>query len=301
MASTQSILKSGLTSKRIRIWALSVIITFVILGLQQLFPFFKKFLIYPSDLSAQISVIIFLMALICEYIDSSLGMGYGTTLTPLLLMIGFSPLQIVPCVLLSELLSGISAFIFHHKDGNINLSTDKTARTTVKWLCVLSGIGAVLAATFAIHIPKYLLTLFIGLIILSAGVISLINSGQIKKYKKYNIIILGTIAAFNKGLSGGGYGPLVTSGQLVSGLKPKTAVAVTSLSESVTCFIGLSAYLLLGKEIYWPLALPLILGALLSVPAATFTVKKIPEKYFKISVGLMSCFLGLLSLFKLIF
>jgi len=29
-------------------------------------------------------------------------MGYGTTLTPLLLILGFEPLQIVPAVLLSD-------------------------------------------------------------------------------------------------------------------------------------------------------------------------------------------------------
>ncbi len=29
------------------------------------------------------------LALVCEYVDSSLGMGYGTTLTPLLLAMGF--------------------------------------------------------------------------------------------------------------------------------------------------------------------------------------------------------------------
>ena len=39
---------------------------------------------------------IFLAALFCEYIDSALGMGYGTTLTPLLLLAGFDPLEIVP-------------------------------------------------------------------------------------------------------------------------------------------------------------------------------------------------------------
>jgi len=41
-------------------------------------------------------------AFICEYVDSTLGMGYGTTLTPVLLLVGFAPMQIVPAILLSE-------------------------------------------------------------------------------------------------------------------------------------------------------------------------------------------------------
>ncbi len=52
----------------------------------------------------QFSLTIILFAFICEYVDSSLGMGYGTTLTPLLLIMGYNPLQIVPAVLLSELI-----------------------------------------------------------------------------------------------------------------------------------------------------------------------------------------------------
>ena len=42
-----------------------------------------------------------MFAFICEYMDSTLGMGYGTTLTPILLMMGYNPLQIVPVVLIS--------------------------------------------------------------------------------------------------------------------------------------------------------------------------------------------------------
>ena len=49
----------------------------------------------------------------CELIDSGLGMGYGTILTPSLLLLGFSPHDIVPTVLFSELLSGFSAAFFH--------------------------------------------------------------------------------------------------------------------------------------------------------------------------------------------
>ena len=32
------------------------------------------------------------MAFLCEYMDSPLGMGYGTTLIPILLILGFEPL-----------------------------------------------------------------------------------------------------------------------------------------------------------------------------------------------------------------
>ena len=39
------------------------------------------------------------LAFVCEFIDSTLGMGYGTSLTPILLLMGLEPLQVVPAVL----------------------------------------------------------------------------------------------------------------------------------------------------------------------------------------------------------
>ncbi|MDD5081165.1 MAG: hypothetical protein PHC58_04125, partial [Candidatus Omnitrophica bacterium] len=55
------------------------------------------------------------LAFIFEYMDSTLGMGYGTTLTPVLLIMGYEPLQVVPVVLISELFSGLLAGFLHHR------------------------------------------------------------------------------------------------------------------------------------------------------------------------------------------
>ena len=38
------------------------------------------------------------VAFISEYLDSGLGMGYGTALAPILILMGFNPLQVVPAV-----------------------------------------------------------------------------------------------------------------------------------------------------------------------------------------------------------
>ena len=69
----------------------------------------------------EFAVFVIILAFLCEYIDSSLGMGYGTTLAPLLLILGYNPLQVVPAILFSELISGLSAAFFHHRFKNSNL------------------------------------------------------------------------------------------------------------------------------------------------------------------------------------
>jgi len=82
------------------------------------------------------------------------------------------------------------------------------------------------------------------------------------------------MAAFNKGISGGGYGPVVTSGQIMSGVKSKKATGITSLAEGLTCLVGVITYLIFTNHaIEWELAPSLVLGAVLSVPFAAYTVK----------------------------
>jgi len=217
-----------------------------------------------------------------------------------LLLAGFEALQIVPAVLLSEFVTGLSASLWHHRDGNVDFLRDRKAQRTALLLSVLSVVGAVAAVTLALRIPKFWLTAVIAAIILSVGVLILATVRRQLAFRPAHIIALGTVAAFNKGLSGGGYGPLVTGGQVVSGMAPKQAVAITSLTEAVTCFVGLTAYLLMHGNLYWPLAAPLTLGAVLSVPIATLTVRKLPESFMRGSVGVVTCLLGLLTFVKLL-
>ena len=60
------------------------------------------------------------IALSAEYMDSTIGMGYGTTLTPILLLFGYEPMQVVPAVLISELVTGLLAGFTHHSVGNVD-------------------------------------------------------------------------------------------------------------------------------------------------------------------------------------
>lgn len=245
-------------------------------------------------------LLIFLAALGCEYMDSSLGMGYGTTLTPLLLVAGFEPLHIVPAILLSELMSGLAAGLLHQRDGNVDFLRDARARRTTMLLASLSGIGALLAVWVAVSISKFWLGLFIATIIVAMGVVILLTRNRRIPYHAGGIVAVGAVASFNKGLSGGGYGPLVTAGQVVSGLPAKHAVAVTSVAESLTCLIGLLGYLAMGRNVAWELAMPLALGALLSVPMATLTVRRVPERTLRGLVGAVTLILGGVALMKLL-
>jgi len=293
-------IKGAFNIVRLRVWAVAVLAVVFVLGGQTWLT--DAGLTGNAKLLDQphVIILVFLAAMSCEFIDSALGMGYGTTLTPLLLLGGFSPLQVVPCVLLSELFTGLSAAYMHHRDGNADFLRDPEVRKTSFYLSLFSAVGAISAVMIAIRIPKIWLNGIIATIVVSVGVLILVTFRCQISYNRRNILVLGLVAAFNKGMSGGGYGPLTTAGQVVSGVRAKSAVAITSLAESFTCLVGIICYWLFGGSLDWGLAIPLTLGAMLSVPLATLTVRNLPEGIMKGAVGVMSCILGVVMIVKLV-
>ena len=238
------------------------------------------------------------LAFICEFIDSSLGMGYGTSLTPLLLLMGYEPLQIVPAVLFSEFVSGITAASFHHSIKNVDFKRSLRDRQVAMVLSVFSIIGTIAAVIIAVKLSKQMLTILIGMIVLLMGVFILVTYKRSPRFTWRKIIALGTVASFNKGMSGGGYGPLVMGGQMLSGVGVKNAVGITSLAEGLTCLVGVIVYFVLGKQADWSLAPWLMAGAVLSVPWAVHMLKRIPENMVKKIIAVVILILGVLTLWK---
>jgi hypothetical protein len=265
------------------------------------------------------------LAFVCEYVDSTLGMGYGTTLTPLLLIMGYNPLQVVPVILISELISGLLAGILHHHEGNVNLKpktfnlriiTRQIRRIGIKeslrrglprhlkvalLLAFCSIIGTIAAVFLAVNLPELWLKLYIGAIVLSMGIIILVCFNKEFNFSWLKIIGLGSLASFNKGISGGGYGPVVTGGQILSGVEGKSAVGITSLAEGLTCAVGITAYVLIArKPLDLTLAPYITVGAILSVPFSAKSVKLVSEKNLKIAIAVLTIILGLWTIIKTI-
>jgi uncharacterized membrane protein YfcA len=164
-----------------------------------------------------------------------------------------------------------------------------------------SAVGAALAVAVALRLPKVWLKLGIGLIVTSMGVFILMTRRRILPFSWRRLTAIGALAAFNKGLSGGGYGPLVTGGQIVSGVDGKDAIGTTSVSEAVTCAVGLAAYLLAGRLLDWAVAIPLLIGAMASVPVSAMTVKICRQDLLRSLVGVATLGLGALTLANILF
>lgn len=278
-----------------------------------------------TDIALGVIIAIVVLAFLGEYIDSTLGMGYGTTLTPILLLMGYEPLQIVPAVLVSELFTGLLAGFTHHAVGNV-VFLPKTMRLSLiirrlrekglsygirtgmpfhlkitLLIASCSVVGTVASVCLALSLPKFFLKMYIGVLVLAIGIFILATLNRTYKFSWAKVVGLGLLASFNKGISGGGYGPVVTGGQLLAGIDGKNAIGITSLAEGLTCIVGVSVYWLNPQPIDWGLAPWLCLGALLSVPFSAWTVKSIKTDKLRLLIGIMTLLLGLLAIGKLFF
>jgi uncharacterized protein len=282
---------------------------------------------YVPELTTHIIIAIAIIAFICEYMDSTLGMGYGTTMTPVLMLFGFSPLSIVPVILLSELITGTLSGLMHHKEGNVDFHFKVLNFQRIKDSLRLPGpknpdyhtygiqisthlkvvilllsatiIGSSSAVFTAKVLPKQWTSLYISIMVIAMGVLILVCFNRQFKYSWKKIAGLGLLASFNKGLTGGGYGPLVVSGQILSGVQGKNAIGITSLAEGITCALGVSIYFLTARSsIDFRLAPIIIAGAVCSIPFSVKSVKIMNPKLLKLLIAVLTIILGIITLIK---
>jgi len=248
--------------------------------------------------------VLVVLAFLCETVDSALGMGYGTTLTPILLLLGYPPLLIVPTILFSEFISGLLAGLFHHSCGNISLRRKSRDWRVIGVLGATGAIGAVVAVFVAVNISKVVLKGYIGAMVLAMGLLVLLLRRKTFAFSWRRIFGLGLLSAFNKGMSGGGYGPLVVSGQILSGNTATSSIGVTSMAESIICAVGFSLYLGLNRGFAWfpenwTFALPIVAGAAVAAPVAAWTTKVVSRRVdLRLIVGVLTSVLGAWTLWN---
>lgn len=255
-----------------------------------------------------ISVYVVLIAAFFEYFDSAAGMGYGTSLTPLLFALGYEPLQVVPCILISELITGAVAAFVHNEYGNVhfNFKRGELSRDA-RVMLVAGGLGVVATAIgvfVAINLPKTVVKTYVAVLILLMAVIMLFTIKKEYSFSWKRIGGFSFIAGFNKAIGGGGYGPVIVVGQLLSGVSVKAAVGIVSLAESMVCLVGALCYILYtavraGETIDWVLLPSMVLGAIIASLAAPYTVKVMPAKILKAIVIIYAFVVGAICLWQI--
>lgn len=258
----------------------------------------------------ELILIVIILAFLFETMDSSAGMGFGTGLTPLLFLMGYDPLQVVPILLISEGVTGITAGLFHHEFENVKFSIKRPITKETKIMLMIAIIGcfsiilSVILAYLAIGFEKNIIKAYVGILVLVMGIIALFKfKHKSSKYRPKTLAFFSALAGFNKGIGAGGYGPVVMLGQIFSGIYEKTATAIVSLSEGFVSIVGVLSFLFItsyGVTIDYSLLPSIFTGGFIAALISPYMVRVIPNKIWKIVIPVYAITMGIITIIKLL-
>jgi len=239
------------------------------------------------------------LAFFLELVDNGLGGGFGTLMSPTLLFFGYDPRVVVPAILFSEMVSGFVGGASHAHFGNV------CWRSVA--LTLIGSVFAMAVATLAVGVflPASTVKAYISAVAVAMGIFVFVKSFRkltVKpKPSKVGTALLGFLCGFNKGMTGGGYGPLSVSGYMALGMLPALAVGTTTVAEGIACLIGFCTYqTFIG--INWPIAIAMAVGSATADPISAWinndAKKRLKPPFHGRFIGLTMTALGLITLIK---
>lgn len=276
--------------------------------------FFSIYMLDIKEPEGRMSVwffvpVIFGAAFLFQLMDTLTGMGLGTALSPFLFAMGYDPLSVVPTLLVSQAFTGILAGWMHNELGNAHFMPqfeDSLWRALL--LVTVTGGITIIITVFAIYdafeLPDKLIESYVAGLVLLMGVFVFVKNCYSKKFEYRNPRLLGfaLLAAFNKGIGGGGYGPILTLGALLSGYKEKETVALTVTGEGLVSLIGAITFFILmdrGLNIDYSLLPSVLSGGFLAAFLTPYLVKVCPSSLLRMIIPAYAVLIGLFLLVKL--
>ncbi|MGI9197566.1 MAG: sulfite exporter TauE/SafE family protein [Candidatus Nanopelagicales bacterium] len=238
-------------------------------------------------------VLIAFAGLIAQFVDGSLGMGYGLTSSTLLIAVGLSPALASASVHLAEIGTTAVSGIAHHRFGNVDWPT-------VKRVAIPGAIGAFAGATFLSSISTAMAKPVAGGILFVLGVYVLLRFllGRAPRRKPGTpglrlLLPLGIVGGFVDATGGGGWGPVTTPTLLADGrLAPNRVIGTVNASEFMVALAASIGFLIgLGTAgIDLGIVIALLAGGVIAAPAAAWVVRRLNARILGVVVGGFICF-----------
>lgn len=247
------------------------------------------------------------IAFISKYIDKSLGLGYVTILSPVLIIMGFNPITAIPSILLSQIFgSSLSSILKHH----LNNGKVKTLLHNIEYFFIIGSVGVVIrisSGIMSISISKlfwqvylYILFVTIAICIMKTIKYSFFKKNDQKKSTKNN--------TDNNNV----YEVSMEQDTKIEAYKiiPEETIYVVAFmiylvkkamanSKTVIWQMPLESFLnmLSSSRIWnWKLILALFIGSLLVFPLGEFSMVKLKNVKMNIFLGMLIVILRVWSL-----
>lgn len=237
-------------------------------------------------------------------INSFAGGGYGTLATPFLLFTGLEPIQFIPSILLSHGLVSLFLVIRVRRNpksiGVCEVNECVYEKTTLKYILAFGILGLILSLMVMTLFNSFFIKLYIGGLTIFLGILLLFFRKRQFLYSRKKIIGISIVAAFNKGISGGGYGSVISCGQIFSGIDCKKAVSTCFHANTVISLLGFAFYIILFQNLVtFEITISMVIGALLAVPFAVKSLEKVTSFKLTIIIGILLIILGVFTFIQL--
>jgi uncharacterized membrane protein YfcA len=242
---------------------------------------------------------ILLAGFAAQFIDGTLGMGYGVSSTSLLVAIGLAPAIASASVHTAEIVTTLISGIAHHQLGNVK-------RELVLPLVLPGVIGGVLGAYFLASVPGQTIKPWIAGLLLAMGCLIVYRFltrkewGVVsKRMSRPRMTTMGLVAGFLDAVGGGGWGPVATPSLILSeNGQPHEVVGSVNLVEFfVTVAETITFALTIGLEAFrWDIVAALLIGGVIAAPVAAWVCKKLPHRVMGVLIGVLLILLNVRTL-----
>lgn len=236
-----------------------------------------------------------------QFVDGSLGMGYGVTSSTLLIALGLTPALASASVHLAEIGTSAASAFSHGKLGNVD-------KTVFRRIAIPGAVGAFAGATVLANLSTQAARPWASALLLALGVYVLFRflrarATTVRKGRPGHrlLVPLGLVGGFVDATGGGGWGPVTTPALLATGRMAPNRVIGTMNAAEFLVSVAASAGFLLGlglSAIDWRILVPLLVGGVIAAPFAAWVTHRLPMRVTGVTVGGMIIFTNALTLLK---
>jgi uncharacterized membrane protein YfcA len=238
---------------------------------------------------------------IAQFVDGSLGMGFGVTSATLLTLLGYSAVAASAGTHAAKMGTTFVSGLAHWREGNVDWRV-------LLALAVPGTIGAFTGAVILTNVSLDGARIWMASILLILGISIIMRFAFGKtliprmKVRTRNLWPIGLFGGFVDATGGGGWGPVATPSMMtVTAHEPKKVVGTVNAAEFAVAVAASMGFLVGAKEsqVPWGAVAGLIIGGMLVAPFAARFAGRAPVHSLGTLVGGMVLISNLAVIFKL--
>ncbi len=226
-----------------------------------------------------------------QFVDGTLGMGFGVTSATILLYMGVSAAAASAATHMAKLPTTFVSGLTHWRQGNVD-------QATFIRIAIPGGIAAFLGAVVLVNLSLEAAKTWMAGLLIFFGLVILLRFGFNKRlipapergHSARWLSPLGALGGFTDSMGGGGWGPVVTpSVMTVTHHEPRKVVGSVNAAEFVVAVCASLGFLTgaerIEEDMPWLAVLGLIAGGVVVAPFAARLAGRLPHHVMGTLVG----------------